>query len=272
VTVTGTGQYEVAAAHTYAEAGSYPVSVAITDGDGTSATATGTASVFDASLTASGLASASSPTATLRSFSGVLATVNDANLSGSAVDLTATIDWGDGTNSVGLVTGSGGAYTVSGDHSYAADGPYTVAVQVADREGSSASATTSLLVYGLADQTGGSFVIGDGALGSTVYFWGSQWAPNNPVSGGDVPRAFKGFAPSSSGGCGERFAGQPGNSSAPPDTIPPYMAVAVTGSVSKSGRGLTGTIEKVVVVRTDPGYGPEPGTPGTGAVVATVCG
>src|SRR5207302_5377912 len=50
-------------------------------------------------------------------------------------------DWGDGTPlDTGLVTGSGGSYTVTGIHTYADAGTYTVHVTVSDEE--LASATT----------------------------------------------------------------------------------------------------------------------------------
>jgi hypothetical protein len=50
------------------------------------------------------------------------------------------------------------------------------------------------------------------------------------------------------------------------------MGVAVTGGVTKSGSQLAGDVVRIVVVRTDPGYAPSPGHPGTGTVVATYCG
>src|SRR5262249_29146344 len=43
---------------------------------------------------------------------------------------------------------------------------------------------------------GGSFVIGNqnATPGSTVYFWGSQWAKHNSLSSGPAPRSFKGYS------------------------------------------------------------------------------
>jgi hypothetical protein len=49
------------------------------------------------------------------------------------------------------------------------------------------------------------------------------------------------------------------------------MAVLVTPSVTKSGPAISGSVTKIVVVSTNSGYGPDPGTPGTGTVVATLC-
>jgi PKD repeat protein len=157
-------------------------------------------------------------------------------------------------------------------HTYTADGPYTVTVHVADDGGSTADATSYVVVYEYANQTGGAFVVGDGGGGPQVYFWGSQWAAQNPIRSGNAPDSFKGFADDSAQSCGATFGSRPGNSSAPPATVPPYMAVAVASAVSKSGSRISGTIEKIVVVKTDPGYAPDPGSPGAGRVVATICG
>jgi hypothetical protein len=49
------------------------------------------------------------------------------------------------------------------------------------------------------------------------------------------------------------------------------MAVIVSSSVQQNGTVLTGDIKKIIVVRTNPGYGPAPGKPGTGQVVAIIC-
>src|SRR5262249_12754137 len=112
--------------------------------------------------------------------------------------------------------------------------------------------------------------------GTSQEFWGAQWSMLNGLSGGDAPASFKGFAQALSSEppkCGITFTWttSPGNSSTPPTTIPSYMGVLVTPSVTKSGPTISGSDTKIVVVRTDPGYGPEPSTPGTGTVVATFC-
>jgi hypothetical protein len=65
---------------------------------------------------------------------GVIATFSDSNPSAVVSDFTALIDWGDGTQSVGVVGGSGGALSVSapGDHAYSRQrgGGVTVSVSV----------------------------------------------------------------------------------------------------------------------------------------------
>jgi hypothetical protein len=49
------------------------------------------------------------------------------------------------------------------------------------------------------------------------------------------------------------------------------MGVLVTDSVTKSGSTISGHWGAIVVVKTDAGYAPSPGHPGTGTIVATFC-
>ena len=122
---------------------------------------------------------------------------------------------------------------------------------------------------------GGIFVVGDLANlagGVTVNFWGSQWSQNNPMSGGAGPNAFKGFEDGTVlPACGGTWSSQPGNSSNPPATVPQFMAVIVSSSIQKNGSVITGNVKKIIIVQTNPGYGPAPGHRGTGQVVATLC-
>lgn len=41
--------------------------------------------------------------------------------------------------------------------------------------------------------------------------------------------------------------------------------------MTKAGNGVTGKWGQIVVVKTNPGYAPSPGHPGTGTIVATFC-
>ena len=104
-------------------------------------------------------------------------------------------------------------------------------------------------------------------------FWGAQWAKENGVTDG-APSSFKGFGDGSSAAtpmCGGTWTASPGNSGSPVASLPAYMGVAVTSSVSKSGSTIRGNIVSIIVVVPDPGYGPDPGHAGTGIVVATYC-
>jgi hypothetical protein len=269
------GSFTVDGSHTYAEEGSNTTKVTVNDSQGSQGTATGTASVADAALTATGKSILSSS----GTFSGVLATFTDADPNGTLSDYSATIDWGDGTaSSAGTVSsGSGGQFVVSGSHTYAALGQFTVKVSIADVGGSTAIATTFILRFAFLAQ--GSFALGDETVagagpGATLTWWGAQWAKQNALSHGAAPAAFKGFIASVSPtppACGATWTTGPGNSARPPSTVPTYMAVIVPGTVTKSGSTISGDSVHIVIVKTNAGYGPEPGTPGNGTIVGQLC-
>ena len=268
------GSFTVEGSHTYAEEGTNTIKVTVADSQGGQATATGTASVADAALQAAGksILSASS------SFSGVVATFTDADPNGTVSDYSATINWGDGASSAGTVSsGGGGQFAVSGSHTYAALGPHTVTVTIADVGGSTAAATTSMLTFAFLAQ--GSFALGDTTVadagpGATLTWWGAQWAKQDALSHGAAPAAFKGFIASVSTtppACGATWTTGPGNSSRPPNTVPTYMAVIVTANVTKTGNTIGGDTVHIVIVKTNAGYGPDPGNPGNGTIVGQLC-
>ena len=135
---------------------------------------------------------------------------------------------------------------------------------------SSASDTT--IIFAFLDH--GSFVVGDETDTGSVEFWGHSWSRDNVLSGGPAPDSFKGFAATVSTNppaCGDTWTSRPGNSSRPPDTLPPFMGVVVSSSITKSGSTISGDVPKIVVVTPNPGYEPDPGHPGTGTVVAVYC-
>jgi len=136
--------------------------------------------------------------------------------------------------------------------------------------GSSGSATFVIIAPNY------NFVIGDNnaIVGNQVTFWGAQWAKQNSLSGGGAPASFKGFANSTSTApaiCGGTWTSSPGNSSGPPATIPEFITVIVSSSISKSGPVISGNNYKLVIVKTNPGYGPDPSQAGTGTVYSIVC-
>jgi hypothetical protein len=268
------GPFTVSGSHTYAEEGSRTVTVTITDIDTitNTATVTPTATVSDAALTAS----AACMTPTPQSYNAPTATFTDAaSPSGTLSDFSASIAWGDGSSSTGTVSGpDGGPYTVSGTHTYASTGNFTIVTTIKDVGGSVANAVCGTLAFAFAPG-GGSFAIGDGnsAVGTSVEFWGQNWSKVNTLSGGMAPSSFKGFAASpKTPTCGSVWTTDTGNSTPPPPgPLPAYMAVIVTSKVTQSGSTDTGNTVHIVVVSTNPGYTPDPSTPGTGTVVAVVC-
>jgi hypothetical protein len=150
-----------------------------------------------------------------------------------------------------------------------------------------ASVTGQHLVFGY-QAAGGAFALGDKAVagatsGTTLTWWGSQWSALNPLSGGAAPTSFKGFAQKFASGttavtdpvCGGTWTTVTGNSPMPPASVPAYMAVVVPSKITQSGTAtvkISGTIAKIVIVKTNSGYQPDPSHPGTGIVVATLCG
>jgi hypothetical protein len=76
--------------------------------------------------------------------SPVLESFTDTNSSAIASDFTATIDWGDGTRSSGIIAPSGGGFIATGSHAYAQIGGYTATVTVDELGGS--ELTTQVLI------------------------------------------------------------------------------------------------------------------------------
>jgi hypothetical protein len=128
--------------HTYAEEGSHTITVSIADVGGSIATAVPTATVADAALNATGTPVSATEG---NKFSGQVASFTDGNPAAPVSDFTISIDWGDSTPAtVGTVTqpgGTGGAFVVSGSHTYAEDGSHTITVSITDKGGKTAAAT-----------------------------------------------------------------------------------------------------------------------------------
>jgi N-acetylneuraminic acid mutarotase len=78
-------------------------------------------------------------------FSGVaVATFSDADQNTAPSTYAATINWGDASTSAGTVTGNrASGFTVTGGHTYAEEGSFTVTVQISDLDGNSVTATGS---------------------------------------------------------------------------------------------------------------------------------
>jgi Ca2+-binding RTX toxin-like protein len=73
---------------------------------------------------------------------------------------TATIDWGDGSQSAGDVVEIGGAGFVSATHAYASGGVYTITLTVSDDDGGTVSRTTNALITGVGIQNGVLHIVG----------------------------------------------------------------------------------------------------------------
>jgi Beta-propeller repeat len=144
---TRPGHFLVSGAHTYTEDGAKHVTVSVTSTtDGATSSAAHDILVADAPITVVG---ASVGAVEGASFSGRVATVNDANAFATAGDFSATIDWGDGTSSSGSVVADSsftGQFAVNGDHLYKHAGAFPVRIAVADAGGSQGNTTAALTV------------------------------------------------------------------------------------------------------------------------------
>src|SRR5262249_53956434 len=119
-----TGRVLVSGTHTYARWGSYVIAAQVSAASGGTTYVYATASVADAPLTAT---AGGFHVVRGGTFDGVVAAFPDANPSSTAADLRATIDWGDGHTSTGIVAGDGQNGFVVRDgaaHRYANAGNY----------------------------------------------------------------------------------------------------------------------------------------------------
>jgi hypothetical protein len=283
---TSPGNFTVTGKHIYAEEGSYQITVVITDVDTPSnnATALSNAKVADASLSST----CTMPPVITPGFVGSTASFRDTSSTGTLSDFSATINWGDGSpTSTGTIAGGPGLvpYDVSGSHTYSSTGTFTVTTTINDIGGSSTVATCKVLVAAFPTANGGTFVVGDlEATGPTapLTWWSSQWAKINQMSGGPAPSSMKGFSgfedmplpsplPPLSKLCGMTWTTDTGNSTPPPPSVPSDMLVIVSTHIVQNGSVISGDIKQLIVVHNNPGYQPNPGSPGTGTEITIVC-
>jgi hypothetical protein len=127
------GKYIVYGSPPYSMHGSYSVSVTITDRENSKTTVSTTATIGDiyeglqANLT--------------------VAQFRDADPNDMPNEYITSINWGDGSGATpGMVSGLGGLFSVSGNHTYTALGQYTVTVTVRDVGGSMVSYSQPVIV------------------------------------------------------------------------------------------------------------------------------
>jgi extracellular elastinolytic metalloproteinase len=139
-----------AAGYSFPVAGSYSYTVQVLDNAGTPVNADGLVTVTDAPLTG---INENAITATEATSTGpvLVGSFDDSNRSGQLNQFSATIYWGDGSTSPGLIVGTGtaGRYQVVGTHTYANPGTYTTAVGVTSAQGSTTTMTGTAWVADL---------------------------------------------------------------------------------------------------------------------------
>jgi hypothetical protein len=139
------GNFTVQGSHTYATAGNDPIVVTIHHDAAPDATVTSTAQVAAVTITgqngiaATGVAVSGNEQSELTDVTVATFTVGAGSLPPD--DFNATIDWGDGTTSVGSVSaptdasGSSPQFTVAGSHQYVDEGYFTLTVSIGQTAG-----------------------------------------------------------------------------------------------------------------------------------------
>jgi hypothetical protein len=139
------GTFEVCGARTYWNTWPETFTVTVSDAGGSSAAKSDSLTVGDAALTMAALPTLSATAA--KTLSGVVAHFSDANAYGRTWHFAATIDWGDGGTSLGMLSeASGGGFDVVGTHIYNQATTATLGVTVFDRGGSSAAGERAVSV------------------------------------------------------------------------------------------------------------------------------
>jgi uncharacterized repeat protein (TIGR01451 family) len=152
--VSGTsGAETISGTHMYADEGTFATTITVTD-NGAAFLGSSTATVAEADS----FTSSSAPISTIEggTVSGVIATFTDPNITNVAADFTATIVWGDGTTSSGVVAGGAGALSVSGNHTFADEltGSYSVTL-TENAPGTATSTAIAAITVAEADSLAG---------------------------------------------------------------------------------------------------------------------
>lgn len=171
--------------HTYADNGSYTVTLTVSDGSLTSPAVTTTATIANI---APAVGAVSAPVDPVEVGSAVTASASFTD-PGRLDTHTASIDWGDGTSSDGVVTEQAGSGSASGTHLYAAAGVYTVTLTVTDKDG---GVGQSVFEFVIAFDAVAGFVTGGGWIDSPAGAYAADPTLTGKAHFGFVSRYEKG--------------------------------------------------------------------------------
>ena len=229
------------ASHVYANPGAYTVTLTVRDKDGGVAADSTTITVGPRPVKL-----ASTTSATVNADSAVVSVrlADDRDAASARLD-GHTVVLASGSSTCSATTDAAGAAHCMLDGSSLALGPAKATARFdGDALYEAASTSTPVLLYRL--PTGGVFAVGDRSANGPVTFWSPSWWLANTLSGGAAPASFKGFLqPSSSG-----WTAAPGFGSVPA-TVPEWMGVLTTKSVTKDGAVITGDATHMIVVHVD---------------------
>jgi hypothetical protein len=193
ITPNNTGGFDISGSHTYAAEGSYNYAVGVEDEGGAGNGFNGIVIVTDAPLTGSGQSFSVTPNGAIGNAAIANFTDPGSSSTESPASYSATIDWGDGSTSSGIVSSASGAqpaggggsgsgtFSVNASHTYSTYGVWTVHTTVTDPGGSSIELTSQIQVpphaaiIGRA-QTSGQIWVGlsNGSSGFSSGLW-STW-------------------------------------------------------------------------------------------------
>jgi hypothetical protein len=210
-------------------------------------------------------------------FTGTVATFTDADPNGTVSDYTATITWGDGNMSAGVVSAdvsTPGQFDVTGTHTYATDGQRTVTVAIADAGGATTSGGTTItsstpsFTVTLLPASTEALAGGSATLTATV----TNATTHNPVAGALVTFTVTGKNPGAPGstclpaGCTTDASGHvaftyPDTNGVGTDTVTATFSnqhasatviwAKFVCSISKSGNTATETVRSAVGLKSD---------------------
>ena len=183
--VTANPNGTILGSHKYADNGIYTVVTTVTDKDGGIGSDTLTVTVNNVNPVVSQITSPIDPQSITTKIS-IGSQFNDVGILDTHV---ATLDWDDGTTSVGTVTESGGYGSISADHIYSTPGIYNVKLTVTDKDGGTGTATSQLIV--VYDPDGG-FVTGGGWIDSPAGAYVADPALTGKANFGFVSKYQKG--------------------------------------------------------------------------------
>jgi hypothetical protein len=147
------GVYNVVASHTYSEYGNYVTTISVVQAGGSTESTNGSVIVSPATITLTGKSVTAAEGTTLTNVSvGTL--VSGAGSYANPNDLSATINWGDGTatSTATLVESisNPGTFDVEGTHTYGVYGPYTITITAFEQPNVTKTATGSATVTDVA--------------------------------------------------------------------------------------------------------------------------
>jgi len=134
--------FTISGTHTYAEDGLYTVLVTLTRTAGPTTASVSLTNNVEETLLTSIATPFTIPEGAL--FNGAVGIFTDPGSPDPASAFSATIDWGDGTTTVGTITGpGGGTYAVGGSHIYVDEGSFTAVATFSENSEPTFSITTN---------------------------------------------------------------------------------------------------------------------------------